>query len=228
MVSEHGRGFWVVLDPPTDGVDSRVAFMPEGPGLAALESPELAELLTELLARYDPAYRPPSDLRGPFNPARDHLLVIFEGAPPTCTGWTGASTRPRRCWWWSPEGAGDSQGRLHQVIEREEANPPQEGTHVAEDYPYEAKHKIVALVATLEPLTKRDPEQEVQGIALPVLDAVIEAARSARPDDPVVQAARGIITPEQIASGEPVRAADALLVAKQLDAAIGAYPLVIA
>ena len=79
MVSEHGRGFWVVLDPPTDGVDSRVAFMPEGPGLAALESPELAELLTELLARYDPAYRPPSDLRGPFNPARDHLLVIFEG-----------------------------------------------------------------------------------------------------------------------------------------------------
>jgi hypothetical protein len=57
---------------------------------------------------------------------------------------------------------------------------------------------------------------------------VIEAARSARPDDPVVQAARGIITPEQIASGEPVRAADALLVAKQLDAAIGAHPLVIA
>lgn len=86
----------------------------------------------------------------------------------------------------------------------------------------------MALIETLEPLTKRDPEQEVQGIALPVLDAVIEAARSARPDDPVVQAARGIITPEQIASGEPVRAADALLVAKQLDAAIGAYPLVIA
>jgi hypothetical protein len=77
-------------------------------------------------------------------------------------------------------------------------------------------------------LTKRDPEQEVQGIALPVLDAVIEAARAARPDDPVVQSARGIITPEQIESGEPVRAADALLVAKQLDAAIGAYPPVVA
>jgi hypothetical protein len=95
---------------------------------------------------------------------------------------------------------------------------------VVEDYPYEAKDKIVALVETLEPLTKRDPEQEVQGIALPVLDAVIEAVRAARPDDPVVQSARGIITPEQIESGEPVRAADALLVAKQLDAAIGAYP----
>jgi hypothetical protein len=80
LVSEHGRGFWTVLDPPTDGADSRVGFMPEGPGLAALESPELAELLAELLARYDPAYRPPApDLPGPFDPARDHLLVIFEG-----------------------------------------------------------------------------------------------------------------------------------------------------
>jgi hypothetical protein len=79
MVSGHGRGFWAVLDPPRDGADSRVGFMPEGPGLAALENPELAELLAELLARYDPAYRPPPDLPGPFDPARDHLLVIFEG-----------------------------------------------------------------------------------------------------------------------------------------------------
>jgi hypothetical protein len=75
MVSEHGRGFWTVLDPPRHGVDSRVAFLAEGPGLAALESPELARLL----ARYDPAYVPPPDLRGPFDPARDHLVVIFEG-----------------------------------------------------------------------------------------------------------------------------------------------------
>jgi hypothetical protein len=79
MVSEHGRGFWVVLDPPRGGVDSRVAFMPEGPGLTALDNQELAGLLSELLARYDPAYRPPPDLPGPFDPARDHLLVIFEG-----------------------------------------------------------------------------------------------------------------------------------------------------
>jgi hypothetical protein len=79
MVSEHGRGFWTVLDPPRHGVDSRVAFLAEGPGLAALESPELARLLAELLARYDPAHVPPPDLRGPFDPARDHLVVIFEG-----------------------------------------------------------------------------------------------------------------------------------------------------
>lgn len=79
LVSEHGRGFWTVLDPPQDGTDSRVAFLPEGPGLAALESPELAKMITELLTRYDPAYRPPPDLPGPFDPVRDHLVVIFDG-----------------------------------------------------------------------------------------------------------------------------------------------------
>lgn len=95
-------------------------------------------------------------------------------------------------------------------------------------YPYDAKRKIKALVASLETLTKRDPEQEVQGFALPVLDAVIESVRAARPNDPVVEAVRGIISPEQIALGEPVRAADALLVAQQLDAAIGPTPIHVA
>lgn len=36
-------------------------------------------MAAELLARYDPAYVPPPDLSGPFDPARDHLLVIYEG-----------------------------------------------------------------------------------------------------------------------------------------------------
>ena len=97
-----------------------------------------------------------------------------------------------------------------------------------DDYPYDAARKITALIETLETLTRRDPEQEVQGIALPVLDAVIESVRVVRPADPVVEAVYGIISPEQIASGEPVRAADALLVAKQLDAALGPWPISIA
>jgi hypothetical protein len=96
------------------------------------------------------------------------------------------------------------------------------------DYPYEVKGQIESLVEVLETLTKRDPEQEVQGIALPVLDAVIETVRAARPDNPVVEAVRGIVSPEQIVSGEAIRAADALLVAKQLDAAVGPYPPVVA
>ena len=99
---------------------------------------------------------------------------------------------------------------------------------MGEDYPYDAKRQIESLVETLETLTKRDPEQEVQGFALPVLDAVIETVRTVLPDNPVVEAVRGILSPEQIASGEPIRAADALLVAKQLDAAIGPYPPVVA
>ena len=102
-----------------------------------------------------------------------------------------------------------------------------QGVHVSEEYPYAAKAKITTLVESLELLVKRDPEQEVQGMALPVLDAVIEAVRLVLSDNPVVEAIRGVISPEQIASEEPVRAADALVVAKQLDAAIGPYPLVV-
>jgi hypothetical protein len=87
--------------------------------------------------------------------------------------------------------------------------------------PYEAKRKVDALITSLESVIGRDPEQEVQGFPLPVLDAVIEGVRQALSDDPVVETARGIISPEQIVWGEPVRAVDALLVARQLDAAIG-------
>ncbi len=94
-------------------------------------------------------------------------------------------------------------------------------------YPYKEKRKITALVRSLSILVERDPEQEVQGMALPVFDAVVEAVRAVKPDDPVVEAVRGVISPEQIALGEPIRAADALLVAEQLDAAIGSYPIVV-
>lgn len=91
-------------------------------------------------------------------------------------------------------------------------------------YPYAEKRQIVSLVQTLEQLVKRDPEQEVRDIALPVLDAVIEAVRDVLPGNRIVEAVRGIVSPEQIALGEPVRAADALLVARQMDAAIGSEP----
>jgi hypothetical protein len=60
---------------------------------------------------------------------------------------------------------------------------------------------------------------------LPVLDATIETVRAALPGNPIVEAVRGIVSPEQIASGEAIRAADALLVARQLSAAIGTQPM---
>jgi len=69
--------------------------------------------------------------------------------------------------------------------------------------------KIKNLRSSLQHM-KRDPEQEVRGIALPVLGAVIEFARSALPDDSVVAEIRDIVSAEQIASGDPIRAVDAL------------------
>jgi hypothetical protein len=97
----------------------------------------------------------------------------------------------------------------------------------SDDFPYEAKRRVVALIETLEPMVKRDPEQEIRGVAVPVLEATIEVLKSALPDDPVVTAVIGAYAHE-IETGEPVRAVDALLVARQIDAAIGAYPIVIA
>ncbi len=86
-----------------------------------------------------------------------------------------------------------------------------------ESYPHGPKAKISTLVRSLQQIVNRDPEQEVQGIALPVLDAVLESVRDVLPNDQVVRAMRGVISVEQIESGEPVRAIDALLVAQQLD-----------
>jgi hypothetical protein len=77
------------------------------------------------------------------------------------------------------------------------------------------------LRTTLDAITARDPEQEVKGIAVPVLDAVLASVRTLLPDHPVVQAVREVISPEAIAEGEPVRAADALIV---VDALLGALP----
>jgi hypothetical protein len=93
-------------------------------------------------------------------------------------------------------------------------------------YPRKAKDRVVALVDALQTLTKRDPDQEVGGMALPVFDAVIEAIKDdIGRDNPVVASVAGVISPETIAAGDPIRAADALLVAKMLDAEIGPYPM---
>jgi hypothetical protein len=95
-------------------------------------------------------------------------------------------------------------------------------------YPRKAKDRVEALIEALKTIIERDPEQEVTGLALPVLDAVVEAIKEEiGRDNPVVQATAGVISPESIENGEPIRAADALLIAKMLDAEIGARPVVI-
>ena len=96
------------------------------------------------------------------------------------------------------------------------------------EYPYEAKRHIEALVDTLQALIARDPEQEVQSIALVPLGACIEYARVNLPNNPVASVIAELFSADFIAAGEPLRAADALVVASQLNAAIGPYPPVVA
>lgn len=91
-------------------------------------------------------------------------------------------------------------------------------------YPYEAKRRVTALISSLRTLVARDPEQEVEGIAIPVLAASLEAIKEAKPDDPVVEALVDLMSADFIGAGEPIRAADMLVVAEQLDAAIGNRP----
>lgn len=95
-------------------------------------------------------------------------------------------------------------------------------------YPYEAKRRVEALIKSLTTLTSRDPEQEVQGIAIPVLAASLEAIKAAKPDDPVVKALVDLMSADFIGAGEPIRAADMLVVAEQLNAVIGKRPSVMA
>lgn len=98
----------------------------------------------------------------------------------------------------------------------------------SEDYPYGAKRRVDALIKSLNTLVARDPEQEVQGIAIPVLDAALMEIKAAMPDDAVVRALVDLVSADHIGSGEALRAADMLVVAEQLDAVIGPRPIAIA
>jgi hypothetical protein len=95
-------------------------------------------------------------------------------------------------------------------------------------YPHEARGRIDALISSTTALIQRDPEQEVRGIALGVVDAAIAAVKAAKPDDPVIAATAGLFSADLIGSGEGVRAADLLVVAQQLAAALGPEPIALA
>lgn len=91
-------------------------------------------------------------------------------------------------------------------------------SHLTRD---QARIRAWALFRTLEATAGRDPEQEVQGIALPVLDACIAAFREAG-DDPIAAAVADVISSDAIVEGrEPIRAVDAALVVQQLAMALG-------
>jgi hypothetical protein len=84
---------------------------------------------------------------------------------------------------------------------------------------------VDALISSRTTLIKRDPEQEVQGEGLAVAAATISAVKDALPDDPVVASTPDLFSADRIGSGEALRAADLLVVAEQLGAAIGPPPI---
>ena len=88
----------------------------------------------------------------------------------------------------------------------------------------DARHRLWMLKEDLQRMVQTDGEQEVRGMALPVLDAVVASVRQfVAVDDPVLDAVRDVLV-EVVESGEPVRATDALLVVSQLLAAIPSDP----
>jgi hypothetical protein len=79
----------------------------------------------------------------------------------------------------------------------------------------EARQRAWLLFRSLEKVAERDPEQEVRGMAIPVLDACLRAFKDHVPDDPIISAIQDVMSPEAISDGF-VRAVDAALVAGQL------------
>jgi hypothetical protein len=88
---------------------------------------------------------------------------------------------------------------------------------------YSARKLLLGLEKTLQEIVKRDPEQEVRGIAVPVLDAALTAMRDLAPDNSVVASVRDVISAEAVEEGEPIRAVDVLLVVTTL-IAVGPKP----
>ena len=84
----------------------------------------------------------------------------------------------------------------------------------------EARVRAWALYRQLDKITERDAEQEVTGIAVPIIDALLMACRAYVPDDPVAQAVDGLMTPEAVEDRQ-LRALDAALVIQQLALALG-------
>jgi len=89
------------------------------------------------------------------------------------------------------------------------------------------RSQLEALRQTLRNVVALDSEQEVQGIAIAVLDGVLSAARQVVPDNPAVQGLHDVISVEAAAEAEPVRAVDALLVTEQLLAALPPPPPIV-
>jgi hypothetical protein len=86
--------------------------------------------------------------------------------------------------------------------------------------PRSAYDQMSRLHKDLETLVSKDPEQEVLGLAVGVIDVVLAMAAQATGNPSILETVQGVVTPEAIAEGEPLRAADLLVIVGQVLAAL--------
>jgi hypothetical protein len=92
------------------------------------------------------------------------------------------------------------------------------------DYPYTEKRRLQALISSLKTLLARDPDQEVDSIAISDVEGTFAAVKAARPEIDIPQ----LFTADYIGSGDSFRAAALLIIAERIDAELGAVPPAIA
>jgi hypothetical protein len=82
----------------------------------------------------------------------------------------------------------------------------------------EALQQVRQLSASLRRIADKDQEQEVLGMAVPVVDVAIREARQHLPEgERLLEAVHEVMSPENIVAGEPVRVLEVLLVVEQLE-----------
>ena len=85
----------------------------------------------------------------------------------------------------------------------------------------EVRRSLKALRSDLRALSDKDSEQEVQSVALSVVEQVIQQAKAYLGDDnAIASSVIDIISADAIEESQPIRAADLLVVVGQLLAAL--------
>jgi hypothetical protein len=82
---------------------------------------------------------------------------------------------------------------------------------------FDARARALQLHEDLKEIAAKDPDQEVRGLAVPVIDAVVTACAPFLDEgDPVIEKIRQLFSVEALETGEPLRAVDAQIAAGQL------------
>ena len=63
-------------------------------------------------------------------------------------------------------------------------------------------------MTTCERPPTKDPEQEIHGVALVTIDAVLDAGREFVPGHTIISRLRDVISPEAVEAGDPIRVVD--------------------